>query len=94
MKLLATIIVVLFLGFSSCDALKILVCFPVAGKSHIILGQALVNGLIKHGHNVTMVTPFSIKIQSDNFREVLIDNLQAKTYKAALGDLAGKLKIP
>ncbi|KAG6458615.1 UDP-glucosyltransferase 2-like [Manduca sexta] len=40
-----------------CDAYRILVVFPLPGKSHSILGFGVVNHLLKAGHDVTFVTP-------------------------------------
>ncbi|XP_062525247.1 UDP-glucosyltransferase isoform X2 [Bombyx mori] len=43
---------------SVSDAYKILVVFPMPGKSHSILGYSVVKHLLKAGHEVTYVTPF------------------------------------
>lgn len=37
-----------------CNAYKILVVFPLPGKSHSILGYGIVKHLLKAGHKVCM----------------------------------------
>ncbi|CAK1545458.1 unnamed protein product [Leptosia nina] len=41
-----------------CDAYKILVVYPMPSRSHSILGDKLVNVLVKAGHEITYITPF------------------------------------
>ncbi|XP_059613453.1 UDP-glucosyltransferase 2-like [Phlebotomus argentipes] len=54
---------------------NILGVFHTGGKSHYILGAALMKGLADAGHNVTIVAPFRHPDPSDNMREVVITSL-------------------
>ncbi|KAM3962161.1 UDP-glucosyltransferase 2-like [Aphomia sociella] len=49
-----------------CSADKILVIFPLPGKSHNILGEGIVKHLLNAGHEVTFVTPFPKKNPQKN----------------------------
>lgn len=46
------LVVYIILSIFLTDAYKILVVSPISGKSHAILGQALVNHLAQAGHEV------------------------------------------
>lgn len=43
------------------DSAKILVVYPMAGRSHYILGNSLAKGLAEAGHDITMLSPFTEK---------------------------------
>lgn len=68
-----------------CDASKILVVFPSSSKSHVILGQALAKGLLKNGHQVTMITSFKLNTKNKNYTEIFIDDLKTKVGKTVFG---------
>ncbi|XP_013189975.2 UDP-glucosyltransferase 2 [Amyelois transitella] len=53
-----------------CDAYKVLVMFPMVGKSHQILAGGVVRALLDAGHEVTQVTPFPDKNLPPNLRQV------------------------
>ncbi|XP_047991044.1 UDP-glucosyltransferase 2-like [Leguminivora glycinivorella] len=53
-----------------CSSYKILVVYPLPGKSHNILGQATVKHLLNAGHEVTYVTPFPTSKTTDKYHEV------------------------
>ncbi|XP_053615455.1 UDP-glucosyltransferase 2-like [Plodia interpunctella] len=59
---------------SYCDGYKILVMFPLAGKSHGILGGGVVTHLLQAGHEVTYITPFPEKNPSKNLHQIDISN--------------------
>ncbi|CAH2054214.1 unnamed protein product, partial [Iphiclides podalirius] len=40
-----------------CEPYKLLIVFPIPGKSHSILGNAFVNHLLNSGHQVSYITP-------------------------------------
>lgn len=73
--------VTVYLSF--CDAYKILVVFPYPGRSHGNLGDGIVRNLLKEGHEVTYITPFSYKPTYPSLRvldvstnaELLPDNI-------------------
>ncbi|CAG5042800.1 unnamed protein product, partial [Parnassius apollo] len=46
--------------FGYCQPYKLLVVFPIPGKSHSILGHAFVKHLLNAGHEVTYITPIPI----------------------------------
>lgn len=45
---------------------RILGVFPLPGKSHYILGSALMKELAERGHDVTIITPFTEKEKPKN----------------------------
>ncbi|XP_061727449.1 UDP-glucosyltransferase 2-like isoform X2 [Cydia pomonella] len=53
-----------------CGGYKILVVFPLAGKSHHILGAGYVKHLLEAGHEVTYATPFPSNKTTDKYHEV------------------------
>lgn len=57
------------------NSAKILILFPSPAKSHNILGQALGTGLAKRGHDVTMVSPFTVKNPPSNYTQLVMGNL-------------------
>ncbi|XP_036331653.1 UDP-glycosyltransferase UGT5-like [Rhagoletis pomonella] len=59
----------------TADGARILAAFVHPGKSHFQMHQTLISELIKHGHQVTVITAYtfeSLKLGS-NYTEVLID---------------------
>ncbi|CAH4027589.1 unnamed protein product [Pieris brassicae] len=63
-------IVTLLVLFCVCDGFKILLFFPVPGKSHSILGEGYVRYLSNAGHEVTYVTPIIMKNPPPRVRQV------------------------
>lgn len=53
-----------------CDAYKILVVFPIPGKSHGILGDAVIRHLLSAGHEVTYISGFPRKNNHPNLTHV------------------------
>ncbi|XP_053615383.1 UDP-glucosyltransferase 2-like isoform X2 [Plodia interpunctella] len=53
-----------------CDAYRILVVFPLAGKSHNILALGVVKALLQAGHEVTQITAFPDKNPIPNLRQI------------------------
>ncbi|XP_055848943.1 UDP-glycosyltransferase UGT5-like [Episyrphus balteatus] len=43
------------------DGYKILGVFPIASKSHFIIGDALMRGLAEKGHDVTVISPYPMR---------------------------------
>ncbi|XP_032522319.2 UDP-glucosyltransferase 2-like [Danaus plexippus] len=62
----ATLLLILY----NCDAFKVLLVFPVPGKSHSILGEGYVRHLLSAGHEVTYLTPIPIKNPPDRLRQI------------------------
>ncbi|XP_045503982.1 UDP-glycosyltransferase UGT5-like [Colias croceus] len=60
-----------------CSGYKIMVVFPIASRSHSILGDRVVSLLAKTGHEVTYLTPFPKGKGPANVREIdLSHNIQ------------------
>ncbi|KAI8437416.1 hypothetical protein MSG28_011744 [Choristoneura fumiferana] len=60
-----------------CDAFKILVVFPLPGKSHNILGEGYVRHLLNAGHEVTYITPYPKKNPHKNLTQIDVsDNMK------------------
>ncbi|EDW91278.2 UDP-glycosyltransferase UGT5 [Drosophila yakuba] len=53
---------------------RILAAFFFPGKSHFMMTNAIIRELVKQGHEVTFITPFSLSKENlgSNYREVLI----------------------
>ncbi|XP_053963689.1 UDP-glucosyltransferase 2-like isoform X3 [Anastrepha ludens] len=59
----------------STDGAKILAVYSFPGKSHYMMHRALISELVKHGHQVTMITGLTLeplKLGS-NYTEILIE---------------------
>lgn len=69
-----TILMVIFLSKTSHSA-NILGIFHVPSKSHYILGSALFEGLAKHGHNVTMVSPYPYRNTISTYQNVVLEEI-------------------
>lgn len=54
-----------------CSAYRILGVFPLNGKSHNIMFEALVKGLAKRGHQVDVITHFPAKNPPNNLRTIV-----------------------
>lgn len=72
--MLRTILIAAFFIKTSHSA-DILGIFYVPSKSHHILGSALLKELAKHGHNVTMVSPYPIREKVPNYQHVHIEEI-------------------
>ncbi|CAD0204904.1 UGT40R9 [Chrysodeixis includens] len=67
-----------FLILSACEALKILVVYPVPSKSQSLLGEGVVRPLLKAGHEVTYITAFKYKNAPANLRQIDVsDNVNS-----------------
>lgn len=49
---------------------RILIVMPTPYKSHSIIGASIANELSKVGHNVTIISPFELKV--DNVRDIVL----------------------
>lgn len=52
------------------QSLNILGVFPYQGKSHFYVFDPYLRELTRRGHNVTVITPFPLKIQASNYRDI------------------------
>lgn len=72
LKIFLLSLICTFCTFSiTAEAANILGLWTTPGKSHSIQGRALLEGLSQKGHNVTMVTCFATKVQTENYREIM-----------------------
>lgn len=62
----------LFHLFSEVQSAKILCLNPSPSKSHLIITNALVKGLVEKGHDVTFVSSYPLMIPLKNYRNVHI----------------------
>ena len=58
-----------FLG-GQASSFKILGVFPTMAKSHLIVGEALMKGLAKAGHEVTILTAFPSTKKIANYTNI------------------------
>ncbi|XP_057668109.1 UDP-glycosyltransferase UGT5-like [Diorhabda carinulata] len=73
-------IAVVLTSIYSVQGSKILMVFSLPSKSHFILGYALAKGLVKAGHDITMITTFTDKIPEGkgSLRFIPIENCGKK----------------
>ncbi|CAG5042806.1 unnamed protein product [Parnassius apollo] len=64
------IIVIILILINLCGAYKILLVFPVPGRSHAILGEGYVRHLLNDGHEVTYITPITMKNSHPKLRQI------------------------
>ncbi|XP_063832465.1 UDP-glucosyltransferase 2-like [Ostrinia nubilalis] len=62
------------LCLTACEAYKILVVFPMASKSHGILGEGVVRHLLNAGHEVTFITPFPKDNPDPKLRQIKVSD--------------------
>lgn len=77
-------LIVISLWLSIASAYNILGVFPLYGKSHFTLGNAVMKSLIDDGHEITMISAFPSKIPQHNYRDISIvdeENEQMKSDK-------------
>ncbi|ETN67850.1 glucosyl/glucuronosyl transferase [Anopheles darlingi] len=65
-------LVVLLACVAPLEAYRILCVYPSSGRSHVLIGQALLKGLAERGHEVTMVSPFKLSKPVSNYREIVV----------------------
>lgn len=77
MKFIA-IVFHLFILNGLVNCYKILGIFPSMSKSHFVVGNALMRGLAKAGHNVTVISPYSQRAEtlSQNYRNITVEGIQ------------------
>uniref|UniRef100_A0A182RHS4 UDP-glucuronosyltransferase n=2 Tax=Anopheles funestus TaxID=62324 RepID=A0A182RHS4_ANOFN len=61
--------------YAQLEAYRILCIFPSSGRSHVLVGQALLKGLAERGHDVTMVSPYKLSKSVPNYREIVIQKV-------------------
>lgn len=66
---------IIFLTISSGRCANILGFFQFPSKSHHILSSALLKGLVKNGHNVTVISPFPLAKKMQNYTDIVLTNI-------------------
>lgn len=75
MRILVSFCLAFIISQSSLiDGYRILGLFPLAGKSHWVMMEALMIGLAERGHQVDVLTQFKIKNPHPNYNEILLKN--------------------
>ncbi|KOB69167.1 UDP-glycosyltransferase UGT40L1 [Operophtera brumata] len=70
-------LILLFCGLlSATEALRILVVFPIASKSHNILGQGLAKHLLEAGHEVVYITLMPRSNLPPKLKEIDVSSIQ------------------
>lgn len=68
--LLVCFVLLAIVSIDNASAFKILGVFPTMAKSHFIVGNALMEGLAKQGHEVTMLSSFKPKTIVGNYTHI------------------------
>ncbi|CAO1424233.1 unnamed protein product [Diamesa tonsa] len=87
-------LIVISLWLSIANAYKILGVFPLYGKSHFTLGNAVMKSLIDDGHEITMISAFPSKIPQHNYRDISIVDDENEKMKNNMRDPFFIRKIP
>lgn len=70
LQLLVCFVLLTIVSINDASAFKILGVFPTFSKSHFIVGNALMEGLAKQGHEVTMLSSFKPKTIVGNYTHI------------------------
>lgn len=70
LQLLVCFVLLTIVSINNAIAFKILGVFPTMAKSHFIVGNALMEGLAKQGHEVTMLSAFKPKTIVGNYTHI------------------------
>lgn len=64
---------------ASGHAYRVLAAFFFPAKSHFMMANSIVRELVKRGHEVTFITPFSLADENlgPNYKEIVIDQYQS-----------------
>lgn len=69
-------ILLLFWCLSASEGLRVLVVFPIASKSHNILGEGITKHLLNAGHEVTYTTSYPRTNLPPNLKEIDVSSIQ------------------
>ncbi|XP_014360114.2 UDP-glucosyltransferase 2-like [Papilio machaon] len=73
MRLILVVLVTILCTLNFSEAYKLLIVFPIPGKSHSILGNAFVRHLLNAGHQVTYITPIPMKDVNPALRQINVE---------------------
>lgn len=86
MKLINLILISVVFCIHHSNSARILGVFPIASKSHSILGQALFKELASRGHEVYYLSPYPLKNPPKNYHDLEL------TEEGILSAFAGNLQ--
>lgn len=72
------IILSLIFQISVSHGFKVLGVLPIACKSHFAIGTSILKALHESGHNITVISPFSIGNETENYHEIDIQHILKK----------------
>ncbi|XP_058066943.1 UDP-glycosyltransferase UGT5-like [Anopheles bellator] len=75
MKLVLGVTIAVCVCIAQLEAYRILCVHPSSGRSHVLVGQALLKGLAERGHEVTMVSPYKLSKPVANYREIVVNKV-------------------
>lgn len=73
---LTLVLLILCVEYYWCDAARILLLGPVGTHSHKFVYMPILEGLAENGHHVTVVSPFAPQKETENIREIVIENVE------------------
>ncbi|XP_025987486.1 UDP-glucosyltransferase 2 [Solenopsis invicta] len=73
MKVLLSVLLTILACDQAANGLRILGLFPLHGKSHWIMQEALMKELAKRGHQVDVVTHFPLKKPIPNYKDISLE---------------------
>lgn len=71
-RLFCYLIFVLLSLSTAVNSYNILCFFPTISKSQVVFSKPLLVALARKGHNVTLVSTFSVQKNIPNYREIII----------------------
>ncbi|XP_062549718.1 UDP-glucosyltransferase 2-like [Armigeres subalbatus] len=79
--MIARAVAILLLLVTFSEGAKILGVLPMVATSHFNIGAGIMKTLANAGHDVTVISPFSLKNPPKNYREILLTGLVEETQK-------------
>lgn len=68
------VFILLFVFIHIVNGYRILGVISVPSKSHYYVVHALLKGLAKEGHDVTLISPFKLQKPIKNYKEIYLEN--------------------
>ncbi|XP_062549715.1 UDP-glycosyltransferase UGT5-like [Armigeres subalbatus] len=80
--MIARLAAVLLLLVSTSEGARILGVLPMVATSHFNIGAGIMKTLANAGHDVTVVSPYTLKNPPKNYREILLTGLVEEAQKS------------
>lgn len=76
MFLLKFFVLIIFIGieFEKCESARILGIFPLNSKSHMMVFEQLMKGLVKRGHQVDVASTFPLSKPYPNYTDIVLSS--------------------